>query len=219
MKSYGDTPYKNNSNIFKGLMAEYGVSVEGGPKLLSLENTHSNYFEFDRIEIASTSSSDPFTINTDNATNNKIVINYMSNNFKFNNNNTFNNHVYISSGYGSNNLSNEVKWITNDLVLSEGVSIYTGGVFVDYLNRICYINVALRNISTINQGNDILYGLPTPREHVRIYTPITSGNDVEGTPQTIANLLISKSISNGHLRTQNNLLYGSTTPINISYRF
>lgn len=218
-KSYGSTPYKNNSNIFRGMMAEYGISTTGGPKLLYLEHTHSNIFEFDRVEIASTSGTEPLTINNDNNSNNYIIFNYAAQNFTYDNTNGANNVVKVLSGYGSRNLSNNIKNITSNLTLAEGVTIYTGGVWVDYINRVCYINVLIRNSADIQPGEDVLSGLPVPKEHVRIYTMSTNGSNPEARPADLQNLLISRSISRGALQTIVQLAFGRSTAINICYKF
>lgn len=218
IKSFGNTPYKNNANNFFNMLAEYGVNIEGGCKLLNCNDGENNNFYFERVEIASTSSQNAFVFG-DNARSNNCFVKFMTKNVTFNNLNSNKNIVNFDSNFATSNGANNEKVINSQLSFGSGVSLYTGSVFVNYIKRICFINIVLRCISTLNIGDEILSNIPVPIDHIRAYLPYTTGNDADATPQNIANIYISRSTSPGKIVARNTINYGASIPINLCYKF
>ena len=209
--------YYNNANNFYKLQAEYGVSVTGGCKLLNIKNGQSNYFEFDRVEIASTSNQQPFVFTPTYARCNQVLVKYMTTSMTY----TLTSDVNVVTfplQYGVTNRQNNVKNITSSLTLAEHVSIAQGSVFVDYLRQVCYVNIVLQTSAAIAANTSIVTGLPTPVDHILLYERVAASTNLYVKPSDDTILYITRSLNPSTIVNRLGLGASATVSVNLAYK-
>ena len=196
----GNTYYNNANNFYK-LQAEYGMTVTGGPKLLYIKNGQSNFFEFDRVEIASSSNQELFVFTPTYARCNQVL-----------------DVVTFPLQYGVTNHQNNVKNITSALTAGTNVSIAQGSVFMDYSRQVCYVNLVLQTSSAVSANTTLLSGLPTPIDHVMTYERIATTTDLYTKPSDDTVLYISRSLNPSSIVNRSYLPANSTITVNLTYK-
>ena len=191
IKNTSGNNYYNNANMFYRLMAEYGVDVEGGPRLLNLVNGQNNYFEFDRSEIYSTSNATPFVFES-GARCNRVMTNFILSNFNFKPDSR-NNYVYCPIQYINRNHTNNIENITSSITTHENITINSGIVFNDYINKVVYMHLVLQTTGVITATQTILSGVPTPIEHIQHYCPWVASDSLYATATDLVPIYISRA--------------------------
>lgn len=212
----GNTYYNNANNFYK-LQAEYGMTVTGGPKLLYIKNGQSNYFEFDRVEIASSSNQELFVFTPTYARCNQVLVKYMTTSMTY----TLTSDVNVVTfplQYGVTNHQNNVKNITSALTLAENVSIAQGSVFMDYSRQVCYVNLVLQTSGAISANTAMVTGLPTPIEHVMTYERVASSTNLYVNPDADTVLYITRSSAPSTIVNRTYIASGSTITVNLTYK-
>ena len=216
MNISGNTYYNNANNFYK-LQAEYGVSGEGGPKLLNIQNGQNNFFEFDRIEIASDSYQEPFVFASTYARCNQVEVKFMTKSFTFNLT-TDRNIIHCPVQYGNTNHQNNVKDITSTLTLAENVTMPQGKVFVDYIHQLVYINITLQTSAVISANTSLVTGLPTPVEHVMMYERYAISTNLYTKSSDDTVLYINRSLVPSTIVNRTTISTNSTVNINVVYK-
>lgn len=179
--------------MFYKLMAEYGLNIDGGPRLLNLVNGESNYFEFDRSEIASSSHETPFVFG-DGARCNRVMTNFFTNNFVYRPD-LRSNYVYCPIQYPNANHSNNLANVTNQITPHENITINSGIVFNDYINGVVYMHLILQTTDVISGVQHLLTGVPTPTENIQHYAPIVESNSLYTNATKLVPIFISRSLN------------------------
>lgn len=217
IKNISGNTYYNNANNFYKLQAEYGVSGEGGPKLLNIQNGQNNFFEFDRIEIASDSYQEPFVFAPTNARCNQVEVKFMTKSFTFSLTSD-RNIIHCPVQYGNTNHQNNVKDITSTLTLAENVTMPQGKVFVDYIHQLVYINITLQSSAVISANTSLVTGLPTPIEHVMMYERYATSTNLYTKSSDDTVLYISRSLVPSTIVNRTTISTNSTVNINVVYK-